>query len=134
MADREPPMNTTRGRILVIDDHETNLKLARTLLSAEGFEVTTAVNATSALEAARATHPELVLADIQLPDMDGLELTRRLKRDPETADIVVVALTAYAMPTDEQQAMEAGCDGYIAKPIDTRTLGDTLERFIREAT
>lgn len=125
-------MSASRGRILVIDDHETNLKLARTLLAAEGFDVTTAPDAGRGLEAVRDTHPELVLADIQLPDMDGLELTRRLKSDPETSDIVVVALTAYAMPADEQHALEAGCDGYIAKPIDTRTLADTLERLIRE--
>jgi CheY-like chemotaxis protein len=99
-----------------------NLKLARVLLAAEGYEVRTAIAADEALEVLREFHPRLILMDIQLPGMDGLELTRRLKADPRMGDVVIVALTAYAMKGDEERVLAAGCDGYIGKPIDTRRL------------
>jgi two-component system, cell cycle response regulator DivK len=109
--------------ILIVDDTPVNLKLTRILLANEGYKVMTAASAEEALELLRSYHPQLILADIQLPGMDGLELTRRIKKDEETRDITVVALTAFAMKGDEQKAVEAGCDGYITKPIDTRSLG-----------
>ena len=112
--------------ILIVDDTPVNLKLTRILLINEGFIVQTASDAEQALEMLRTFHPALALVDIQLPGIDGLELTRRLKQDPATNDIVVVALTAFAMKGDEQKALEAGCDGYITKPIDTRTLAARL--------
>ncbi len=108
--------------VLVVDDNPTNLKLIAYLLQAKGYEVRTAVDAESALEVVRATHPALILMDLQLPGMDGLELTQRLKAAPETRDIVVIAVTAYAMKGDEERARAAGCDGYIPKPVDTRAL------------
>lgn len=116
--------------ILVVDDNPVNLKLARALLHRNGYTVYTAGNADEMLEVLRGVHPRLILMDIQLPDVDGLTLTRRLKADVETRDIVVVALTAYAMKGDEQKAREAGCDGYISKPIETRTFATTLVRFL----
>jgi CheY-like chemotaxis protein len=120
-------------RILVVDDNVTNLKLIEYLLKAKGYDVLTAIDAESALEAVRAKRPSLVLMDLQLPGMDGLELTRRLKSDPNTRDIVIVAVTAYAMKGDEQRALDAGCDGYVAKPIDTRALPQVVESHLRDA-
>jgi two-component system cell cycle response regulator DivK len=108
--------------ILVVDDNPANLKLARVLLASEGYEVRTAGDAEEALEVLTAFSPRLILMDLQLPGMDGLALTRQLKKDPKTRDIVIVALTAYGMKGDEERARAAGCDGYVVKPIDTRTL------------
>lgn len=117
-------------RILVVDDNVTNLKLIEYLLMAKGYDVLTAVDAESALEAVRDKRPALVLMDLQLPGMDGLELTKKLKSDPSTRGIVIVAVTAYAMKGDEQRALDAGCDGYIAKPIDTRALPSVVESHL----
>jgi len=108
--------------ILVVDDNPMNLKLTCVVLQMEGHEVRHAVDAEQALSQLAAWRPRLILMDIQLPGMDGLELTRRLKADPATSDIVILAITAYAMKGDEHRALAAGCDGYITKPIDTRTL------------
>jgi two-component system, cell cycle response regulator DivK len=109
--------------ILIVDDTPVNLKLTRILLVNEGYKVMTAASAEEALELLKSYRPSLILADIQLPGIDGLELTRRIKQAEATRDITVVALTAFAMKGDEQRAVDAGCDGYITKPIDTRTLG-----------
>lgn len=108
--------------ILIVDDNPVNLKLARVLLTGEGYDVRTAVDAEEAMALLPAFRPRLILMDLQLPGMDGLELTRRLKADPATNGITVLALTAYAMKGDEEKAIAAGCDGYITKPIDTRRL------------
>jgi CheY-like chemotaxis protein len=116
--------------ILVVDDTPVNLKLTRILLVNEGYTVLTAASAEEALELLRNHHPRLVLADIQLPGMDGLEMTRRIKADERTRDIAVVALTAFAMKGDEQKATDAGCDGYITKPIDTRMLGSRIRQLL----
>jgi two-component system, cell cycle response regulator DivK len=120
-------------RILIVDDHPTNLKLARVLLAAEGYEVRTAEDAPQALAVLREFRPRLILMDIQLPGLDGLELTRRLKADSATRDIVVIALTAYAMKGDDERARAAGCDGYVPKPIDTRTLPQVLATYLEGA-
>lgn len=116
--------------ILVVDDNLLNLKLTRILLAGEGYRVRTAVDGSEALEALKTFHPRLILMDIQLPGVDGLELTRRLKADPATQDVVILALTAYAMKGDEQKAQAAGCDGYIAKPIDTRSLPGMIQSYL----
>lgn len=108
--------------ILIVDDNPTNLKLARVVLAAEGYEVRVAVDAEEALAMLDGFHPRLILMDLQLPGMDGLTLTRLLKGDPATSDVAILALTAYAMKGDEEKARQAGCDGYITKPIDTRGL------------
>src|SRR5204863_8060962 len=101
----------SRGPILVVDDPPASLKLCKVMLSVDDYEVRTAADAEEALVLLGAVHPGLILMDLQLPGLDGLELTRRLKADPATRDIVVVALTAYAMKGDEQKALDAGCDG-----------------------
>ena len=116
--------------ILIVDDNPINLKLARVLLTAEGYQVRTAEDATEALAALKEFHPRLILTDIQMPGLDGLELSRRLKADPATKDIIIVALTAYAMKGDNVKSLAAGCDGYIAKPIDTRTLPGILASYL----
>ena len=116
--------------ILIVDDNPVNLKLIRVLLSGEGYDVRTAVDAEEALAALETFRPRLILMDVQLPGMDGLELTRRLKADPDRANVVIVALTAYAMKGDEQKALEAGCDGYIAKPVDTRRLPSVVAAYL----
>ena len=112
--------------ILVVDDNRVNLKLARVLLEGEGYEVRTAADATEATAVLRDFQPRLILMDLQLPGTDGLSLTRRLKADPRTSDIAILALTAYAMKGDEERARAAGCDGYISKPIDTRRLAEII--------
>jgi CheY-like chemotaxis protein len=108
--------------ILVVDDNVTNLKLARVLLEEEGYSVRTANDAEEALKVLETFTPRLILMDLQLPGIDGLELTRRLKNDPQRGGILIVALTAYAMKGDEEKARAAGCDDYITKPIDVDTL------------
>jgi CheY-like chemotaxis protein len=111
-----------KARVLVVDDNPQNLKLARILLAGDGYDVQTAVDAEDALRVLEAFTPSLVLMDLQLPGMDGFALTRLLKADPAHRDLIVVALTAYAMKGDEERARAAGCNGYIAKPIDTDSL------------
>ena len=117
--------------ILVVDDEPTNLKLLTVLLSRHGYQVHTASTAEEALKIAAKIRPRLVLADIQLPGIDGLEMTRRLKASPETKDTVVVAVTALAMKGDEQKALEAGCDDYLTKPIDVRSLPKIIRKYFR---
>jgi two-component system, cell cycle response regulator DivK len=111
-----------RHSILIVDDNEPNLELIEAVLDAENYLVKTAKDAEEALRVLETFEPGLILMDIQLPGMDGLELTRVLKRDPIRCHITVVALTAYAMKGDEENARAAGCDGYVTKPIDTRAL------------
>ena len=117
-------------RILIVDDNPTNLKLVAYLVKASGYEVSTAIDAEAALHQIREHAPRLILMDLQLPGIDGLELTRRLKSDPATRDIVIIAVTAYAMKGDQDKALAAGCDDYITKPIDTRALPETIRRHL----
>ncbi|MBI2383859.1 MAG: response regulator [Gammaproteobacteria bacterium] len=117
--------------VLVVDDNEVNLRLTRVVLLKSGsFEVRTANSAEAALTVLAEFRPRLILMDIQMPGMDGLTLTRLLKSKPETRDIVVVALTAYAMKGDEERAYAAGCSGYITKPIDTETFGSEVVSYL----
>ena len=120
----------TSDRILIVDDNVTNLKLVAYLMKAKGYEVATAVDAETALAAVRTARPRLILMDLQLPGVDGLELTKQLKADPETREIIVIAVTAYAMKGDQDRAIAAGCDDYVTKPIDTRQLPETIARHL----
>jgi CheY-like chemotaxis protein len=117
-------------RILIVDDNATNLKLVAYLMKAHGYDVDSALDAEGAIEAIGRQRPEVILMDIQLPGIDGLELTRRLKADPGTRDIIIIAVTAYAMKGDQDKALAVGCDDYITKPIDTRALPDTIARHL----
>lgn len=118
--------------ILIVDDNPVNLKLLRITLAVAGYDVQTAVDAEQARSVLASFRPRLILMDVQLPGMDGLELTRRLKAEPATRDAVILAVSAYAMKGDEQRALAAGCDGYVTKPIDTRTLGSTVARYLEQ--
>jgi CheY-like chemotaxis protein len=118
------------GLILVVEDNEANQLLARAVLEMEGFRVEIAGSALEVDDTLRACSPDLILMDLQLPGEDGLSLTRRLKADPATTSIPVVALTAHAMTGDREMAIRAGCAGYIAKPIDTRTFGFEVRRYM----
>ena len=121
-------------RILVVEDTPANQLLATSVLEREGFEVVVAESVHDAeIEIAR-HRPDLILTDIQLPGMDGLSFTRRLKADPSTASITVVAMTAHAMVGDREKAIAAGCAGYIPKPIDTRALGEQVRGFLLTGT
>ncbi|HEV8595607.1 MAG TPA: response regulator [Thermoplasmata archaeon] len=117
-------------RILVVDDNPTNLKLACILLRGAGYEVSAASDAEQALDVLDVASPDLILMDIELPGMDGLTLTKKLKSAPQTRHIRIVAMTAFAMKGDDQKAIEAGCDGYITKPIDTRKFTDQVDAFL----
>ena len=117
-------------RILLIEDNPANMKLLSFLLASHGYDVRKAANAEAALVALEGELPRMILMDLQLPGMDGFELTRRLKSDSRTRDVLIVAVTAYAMQGDERKARDAGCDGYITKPIDTRRLPELVARYL----
>ncbi|SRR5260221_12069739 len=116
--------------VLVVDDNPANLRLAEVLLSAGGFEVRCANHADDALAALSSFHPRIILMDLQLPGTDGFTLTRRLKADGATRDIRIIAMTAYAMSGDESRAREAGCDGYLSKPLDPQTFMTSVRAFL----
>jgi CheY-like chemotaxis protein len=116
--------------VLVVDDSIDNLELTQILLEGEGFEVRLAENAKAAQKTLQTYRPQLILMDIQLPGMDGLELTRLIRQTPELDNVAIVALSAYAMKADEENALAAGCDGYITKPIDTRTFVSAVRTLI----
>lgn len=117
-------------RILIIEDNPTNLKLASQVLEMEGWLVVQATDAEQAQEQLQRMSPDLILIDIALPGMDGLTLTRRIKADEKLKHIPVVAMTAFAMKGDDRKAFEAGCDGYITKPIDTRKFSQQVAAFL----
>jgi CheY-like chemotaxis protein len=116
--------------VLVVDDNEAGLLLARSVLELDGFRVDSASSSDEVLERLKVRAPDLILMDVQLPGQNGLALTRQLKADPATAAIPIVALTANAMTGDREQALAAGCSGYISKPINTRTLRVQLREFL----
>ena len=120
----------TKKSILLVDDCVHNLRLTHFLLKQSGFEVETAENAAQALNVLEQVVPDLILMDIQLPGMDGLALTRHLRRDFSLRDVPIIAFTASALKGDEEIARAAGCDGYITKPIDTRTFANLLRKYL----
>ena len=121
-------------RILLVEDNPANQMLASAVLERDGFEVTIAESADDAQAAILRQKPDLILMDVQLPEMDGLSFTRQLKADPATSSITVIAMTAHAMLGDREDAIAAGCAGYISKPIDTRTLGEQVRGFLQAQT
>jgi CheY-like chemotaxis protein len=118
-------------RILLIEDHAVNRRLAQFLLRSQGYEVWDVASAPEAFVLLEQKRPDLILMDIQLPEMDGLAATRHLKADPRTREIPVVAVTSYAMKGDEAKAFEAGCEGYITKPIDKSLFLETVARTLK---
>jgi CheY-like chemotaxis protein len=116
--------------ILAVDDNPTNLKLVTTVLKIAGHRIFTAEDADSTLKIIAITPLDLILMDLALPGMDGLSLTKKLKADEKTRHIPIIALTAFAMKGDDKKAYAAGCDGYIAKPINTRTFPQQVARYL----
>ena len=123
-------MKSTPRTVLVIEDNQKNMKLVRLLLQMGNYEVLEAIDAESGIAIAGETPPDLILMDIQLPGMDGLQATTHLKNDPRLADIPIVALTSYAMDGDKARALAAGCDGYLTKPIDTNGFLEAISTFV----
>lgn len=123
----------TPAAILLVEDNMMNQKLAKTLLEIEGYVVHVASAGAEALTILDTTIPDLILTDIQMPGMDGLELTRIIKGRPDTRHVPVVAVTAYAMRGDRDRFMAAGCDGYISKPIDATTFVHVVASHLERA-
>ncbi len=117
--------------ILIVEDNELNMKLVRGLLTMGKYSTLEAVDAETGIQLAHEHRPDLILMDIQLPGMDGLEATRLIGEDPVLRDIPVVALTSYAMQGDEDKAKDFGCSGYISKPIDTRSFLETIAQYLQ---
>jgi two-component system cell cycle response regulator DivK len=115
--------------ILVVEDNELNMRLLNDVLEMRGYSVLKTDHGGLALELARRHRPDLILMDIQLPDISGLEATRRLKEDAETRDIPVIAVTAFAMSGDERKTLDSGCDAYVAKPIMLQEFLALVERY-----
>jgi two-component system cell cycle response regulator DivK len=118
-------------RILLIEDNAVNRRLAQFLLKSQGYEVWEVTSAPEAFESLKERQPDLILMDIQLPGIDGLTATRQLKADPTTRDIPVLAVTSYAMKGDETKAFEAGCSGYVTKPIDKTVFLEAVAKALR---
>lgn len=125
-------MSETKKSVLLVEDNEDNAIIYTTILRFGGFDVIEARDGIAGIEAARHHHPALILMDVSIPLMDGLEATRRIKSDPSTASIPVIALTAHALPSDQQRALEAGCDGYIPKPAEPRLVLETVRHYVGE--
>jgi two-component system cell cycle response regulator DivK len=122
------------AKILVVEDNQDNREMVVKVLKFNGYGVIEAVDGEEAIEKAKTEAPALILLDIYLPKMDGYEVAKRLKGDTGLKDIPVIALTAHAMKGNREQALAAGCDGYIAKPIDIRELPKQIEQFLRPNT
>ena len=119
--------------VLIVEDNELNMKLFRDLLSAYGYATLQTRSGMEALALARAHGPDLILMDIQLPEVSGLEVTKWIKDDDRLADIPVIAVTAFAMKGDEQRILQGGCEAYLSKPISIASFIETIQRFIGEA-
>jgi len=120
-------------KILVVEDEPASLKLAHLVLAASGYEVTGAEAAGKAVEEILRSEPQAILLDLELPGIDGLTLARNLKRDPKTQHIAIIALTAFPETYSREQALAAGCDGYIVKPINTRKLPQQVADAVEKA-
>ena len=123
---------SNKGTILYIEDNQDNRKLVRRVLEADGYAFDEAKNAQEALEYLNAKSPNLILMDISMPDIDGYALTAKIKAMPEFTKTPIIAMTANVMRGDRERSLEAGCDGYIQKPIDIDTLTQQVERYIKK--
>lgn len=126
-------MQASSKTVLIVEDNEDNLVIYSTILRYAGFTVLEARDGQSGVDTAAREHPGLILMDVSIPVIDGWEATRRLKADPATAKIPIIALTAHALASDQQKAMDAGCDGYIAKPAEPRVVLAAVERYLGHA-
>jgi CheY-like chemotaxis protein len=127
-------MSDTKKRVLLVEDNEDNLVVYRTILEHVGFQVIEARDGEEGVARAKSENPDIILMDISIPKMDGWEATERLKADKQTAAIPIIALTAHALEEDRLKAMRAGCDGYLAKPVEPRRVVQEVEKFIGPAS
>jgi len=117
-------------KILIVEDNPQNMRLVEMTLRSHGYTMLEAADGEAALEVAARERPDLIIMDMQLPRLDGLEVTRRLRQMPEFADVPIIAVTAYAMKGDRQKTAEAGCDAYLPKPINTRELPGIISKML----
>ncbi len=129
----ESPVRQAPKTVLIVEDNELNMKLFHDLLDAHGYHTLQTRNGMEALKLAKAHRPDLVLMDIQLPEVSGLEVTKWLKDDEDLRDTPVIAVTAFAMKGDEERIREGGCEAYISKPISVSMFLDTIRQFIGDA-
>ncbi len=127
-SERENPGQKT---VLIVEDNELNMKLFHDLLDVQGYRILQADNGNDALALARAHHPDLILMDIQLPEKSGLDVTREIKADADIAKIPVIAVTAFAMKSDEERIRQGGCEDYIAKPISVPVFLEKVKRYLK---
>ena len=125
--------DSSRKTVLLVEDNEDNLVVYRTILEHVGYNVLEARDGEEGVSRAQQHHPDLILMDISIPKIDGWEATRRLKAEGDTRDIPIIALTAHALEEDRQKALQAGCDGYLAKPVEPRRVVQEVERFVGPA-
>jgi CheY-like chemotaxis protein len=123
-------MTSSPATVLLVEDNEDNLRIYSTFLTYSGYRVLEAADGEAGLALARAELPDVILMDVSIPKMDGYEVTRRLKSDPATAQIPVIALTAHALPSDRDRALDAGCDGYIPKPAEPRLVVAEVRKML----
>jgi CheY-like chemotaxis protein len=127
-------MSDNRKRVLLVEDNEDNLVVYRTILEHVGYVVIEARDGEEGVSRARSERPDIILMDISIPKMDGWEATQRLKADGDTSAIPIIALTAHALEEDRLKALRAGCDGYLAKPVEPRRVVQEVEKFIGPAS
>jgi len=134
MQGDEPQGSAPRGTILIVEDNELNLKLLKDILDVRGYSTVVTDLGAAAFDLARQHHPDLILLDIQLPDVSGIEVARRLKADEQTRAIPIIAVTAFAMPGERTEILDSGCDDYISKPLNIREFLALVERYTDETT
>ena len=130
---RDETLRSAAKRILIVEDNELNMKLLHDVLEAHGYATLKTGEGNAAIALAHANQPDLILMDLQLPDVSGFEAVRQLKQHATTRSIPIVAVTAFAMVGDERKALTSGCDAYVAKPIALREFLDVVERFVGRA-
>src|SRR5512145_2649378 len=133
MTPEEKRRRASEKTILIVEDNELNMKLFHDLIQAHGYNILQTKDGMEALELARQHHPDLILMDIQLPEVSGLEVTKWLKEDEELRSIPVVAVTAFAMKGDEERIREGGCEAYLSKPISVGKFIETIRHFLGNA-
>ena len=117
-------------KILIVEDNPENMRLIEMILGNKGYTLLNATDGEEALDVATREHPDLILMDVQLPKINGLEVTKRLRADPAFSDTIIIGLTAYAMKGDKEMVIESGCDTYIAKPFSTRKLSELIAEML----
>ena len=132
MAENDEMRESRAHTVLIVEDNELNLKLFTDLLQAQGYRVISTQDGMAALDIARAERPDLILMDIQLPEVSGIDVTKWLKADEELKDIPVIAVTAFAMKGDEEKIRASGCEAYISKPISVSHFLETVAEFLKK--